>query len=212
MPKCSASVWTRGRRFLDVGAFVGYFTILASKLVGPTGRVVAVERDPGNRVLLEANLKRNDCSNVSVLPLCAWYARADLWLATNPDNRGGSTVHADRRAGDTAVPAAPLDTLLDDRFDLIKVDAEGSDHMALRGARRLLAGCPLAIVEFWPETPVSGLCPRGVLDCYQELGRTFALLDEAGRLKSTTAEELLASGPGYVELAPLPRRRRLFRR
>jgi FkbM family methyltransferase len=202
---------TRGSRFLDVGAFVGYFTILASKLIGPTGHVVAVEPDHRNLVLLQANLKRNDCSNVRVLPLSAWDSQDDLWLSTNPENRGGSTVHDDRRTGDTPVPAAPLDTLLDGRFDLIKVDAEGSDHIALSGARCLLARCPVAVVEFWPETPVSGRHPREILDCYEELGRTFALLDEAGRLRRTTADALLASGPGYVELALLPRPRRLFR-
>jgi FkbM family methyltransferase len=214
-PSVSALLRARlrsGGRFLDIGAFVGYFTILASKLVGPTGRVVAVEADARNRELLEANLEGNDCANVSVLSLAAWDAPGELWLSTNPENQAGSTVHADQRPGDTAVPVAPLDTLLDEQFNLIKVDAEGSDHVALRGARRILARCPLAVVEFWPETGVSGLEPREILDCYRDLGRTFALLDESGTLKSTTAEELLASGPDYVELALPPRRRRVFGR
>lgn len=188
----------RGSRFLDIGAFVGYFTVLAAKLSRPTGRVIAVEPDPRNRELLRANLKRNDCSNVRLFPIAAWDARAELWLSTNPDNRGGSTVHDDRRPGDTSVTAAPLDTLLDDQLDLIKVDAAGSDHIALRGARRLLASCPLAVVEFWPQTPVSGLTPREVLDCYRDLGRSCSVVGESGKLRAITAEELLDCGPGSV--------------
>jgi FkbM family methyltransferase len=194
-----------GMTFLDIGAHIGYFTILAATLVGPTGHVFAVEPDPGNAPLLRANLWRHRCGNVTFLPIAAWHSLGHVWLTTNPDNRAGSTVQQQYREGDVGVPAAPLDTLLDESFDLIKADAEGSDHIALQGAERLLSRCPLAVVEFWPQTVVNETEPREVLNTYHGLGRNLSLLSETGDLEPTTTDELLEQGPGYVELALVPR-------
>ena len=55
-----------GMTFVDVGANIGYFTVLGSRLVGPAGRVFAVEPDPRNLSILQANLDRFRCSNVTV--------------------------------------------------------------------------------------------------------------------------------------------------
>lgn len=128
-----------------------------------TGRVFAVEPDPDNGSLLRANIERKDCVNVELLPIAAWDRSERLWLSKNPENPGGSTVHCDERNGDLDVAAEPLDSLIRRRIDLVKTDAEGSDHRVLRGARRLLASCPLAVVEFWREEIVDGLEPHQVL-------------------------------------------------
>jgi hypothetical protein len=60
-----------GMTFVDVGANIGYFSVLASKLVGSKGRVLAVEPDPRTVSLLRANLRRHGCSNTTVLPIAA---------------------------------------------------------------------------------------------------------------------------------------------
>ena len=57
-----------GMTFVDVGAHVGYFSVLASRIVGETGQVFAVEVEPRNLELLRANLWRRRCDNVTVLP------------------------------------------------------------------------------------------------------------------------------------------------
>ena len=68
----SMTAWLRatlkpGDTFVDVGANVGYFTLLASDLVGPTGRVVAVEPSAATRRLLERNVSSNHVANVRIV-------------------------------------------------------------------------------------------------------------------------------------------------
>lgn len=54
-----------GMTFVDVGAHVGYFSVMASRRVGAAGRVLAFEPEPGNFALLEENLRRNGCTNAT---------------------------------------------------------------------------------------------------------------------------------------------------
>lgn len=189
-----------GMAFLDVGAHIGYFTVLASTLVGPSGRVVAVEPDPASVELLRANLARHGCTNVDVLALAAWDSSTRLPFTVRAANRAVSWVSPQGEG--LLVEAAPLDELLDAPFELIKSDAEGSDHVALFGARRLLAACPLAVVEFWPRTaPVPRpIEPREVAEGYQALGRELALVSAMGELEPITIDELLALEAEHVEL------------
>jgi SAM-dependent methyltransferase len=56
-----------GSVFVDVGANVGYYTLLASRLVGPGGAVYAVEPIPSTAAMLRANVRLNDCRNVVVI-------------------------------------------------------------------------------------------------------------------------------------------------
>src|SRR5262249_2012553 len=67
-----------GMTFVDAGANIGYFSVLGSNLVGPSGRVFCVEPDPLNLEILRANLERNSCDNATVLPVAAWKERTTL--------------------------------------------------------------------------------------------------------------------------------------
>ena len=58
-----------GMTFVDAGANIGYFTLLASRIVGKTGRVFAIERDPANLSILLANIERN---KATTSPSCRW--------------------------------------------------------------------------------------------------------------------------------------------
>ena len=80
-----------GMTVVDVGANFGYFSVLASKLVGSKGRVICVEVDPDNVEILRANLWKNGCSNASVLQVAAWDETTQLNLRTNPAGGAGST-------------------------------------------------------------------------------------------------------------------------
>lgn len=138
------SVLAPGDVYIDLGANIGYFTLLASRLVGRDGVVVAVE--PSVRALrkLTHHLWLNQCGNVLLLSCAA----ADVWRRdklglANESNIGGSSVVAKGTpVGSTeSVWLAPLDDLLqgaDLRPKLIKLDLEGFELAALRGARRLI--------------------------------------------------------------------------
>jgi FkbM family methyltransferase len=187
-----------GMTFVDVGAHVGYFSVLASALVGPRGRVVAVEPEPGNAALLRANLWRNGCANAVVLEVAAHDRQGHLPLARNSVNRGGSNLLG---GGDLLVPCAALDDLLDalgpPAADVVKVDAEGTDHLVLRGMARALArpGASVA-VEVLPDLAALGGDPvEAVLDYYWSLPLERHLLEPGGALRPVaTPQEVLAAG------------------
>ncbi len=161
-----------GMTFVDVGANIGYFSVLGSKLVGPQGRVIAVEADPANISILRANLWKNGCSNTLVLPVAAWFEEAELNLFSNPAGGAGSSVgHPDRADG--IVPAVRLDTVIDGTVNYMKVDCEGTDHRVVEGATGLIRANPrmLITVELVANrTGHTGDSPARMLDTYRGVG------------------------------------------
>jgi len=149
-----------GDHFVDGGANIGYFTLLAAKLVGPTGRVDAFEPLPDNRARLEANLHRNGLAD-----------RVRVHPAALSDAAGTATIHrfagdegnhgtASLFAGDGAVvarsisvPTVRMDEALSDTTPaLIKLDVEGAESLAIAGMTGLLRAQrpPAVILEHNP--------------------------------------------------------------
>lgn len=128
-----------GDVFLDVGAYIGWFTIQAAKVVGSSGRVIALEPDDCNREQLERNLALNGLSAVTILPVAAWFEAAELgwhagempvWSQVDRTSRGGS------------IRAVTIDSLVSDlaltNVNWIKMDIEGAETEALLGAEKTL--------------------------------------------------------------------------
>jgi FkbM family methyltransferase len=180
-----------GGVFVDVGANVGFHTVLAAQLVGSHGRVVAVEPAPWTLDLLRANVWRHG-ADVTVLPVAASDARGTAHLADELGHRSGARLAA---AGGVAVEAAPLDDLLPDlAVDVLKVDVEGAEPLVLRGAARLIersAGL-LAVVEFRDERHLSGEEPEEVLELYRSLGFELCLLRRNGEVERADVAAVLA--------------------
>lgn len=179
-----------GGVFVDVGANVGFHTVLASQLVGPSGTVVAIEPNPWTQELLRANLWRHGSSAV-VLPVAASDVPGTVYLEVDAEHRSGAHLGA---AG-IAVDARPLAELVPDAVvDLLKIDVEGSEPLVLRGAGALLERSPhlLAVVEFRDEPHIGGEDPAAVLAFYRSLGFELCLLHRDGRLRPANIEEVLA--------------------
>lgn len=122
-----------GDVFVDVGANMGYFTVLASRLVGDAGRVVAFEASPGTYAVLAEDVAMNRAGNVRAVNKAVSDRPGTLALYAGPaDNRGATSLHAERGGRFEAnVPAAPLLDLLQAderaRVRLIKIDVEGAE-------------------------------------------------------------------------------------
>jgi FkbM family methyltransferase len=185
-----------GMTFVDCGANIGYFSVLAARLVGPEGRVLAIEPDPGNVRILEANLSRHGCQNATVLPMAAWSERSQLNLIRHPTDGAVTKVGAGAGVGGagSVVSAAPLDELIQGRVDFLKVDCELTDHVVIGGARRLISENPSILItaEFCPwEDSHTGDSPRQMLRVYDEVGLApYEIVDMKGTVVPTTYEAL----------------------
>lgn len=146
-----------GDTFVDVGANIGFFSLLAHRLVGPTGRVHAVEATPSTADLLEGNIARNDAGRIIVHRCAAGDRRGTAAMVVHDAGNIGSNhlaLDSETTAGDTGtIPLRRLDDLLTgEAIRLIKLDIEGAEAMALRGASGLLDGeaAPALLFEFSP--------------------------------------------------------------
>jgi len=199
-----------GMRFVDVGANIGWFTIKAAGLVGETGHVIAVEPDPANLVLLRANVWRNRCSNVDVLPVAAWSETGHLSLVPLPDGGAATEVSVDERpyvddprvdvsrfSENALVPCARLEDFIQPPVELMKVDTQFTDHHAIRGLERTIDASPnlTVVVEFGPqELARRDEDPEAILAYYQGLGFELSLLKD-GEQRPSTPAQIMSDGP-----------------
>ena len=187
-----------GMTLVDVGAHVGYFSVLASGIVGSSGRVFAIEVEPRTLRLLRANLWRRGCDNVTVLPVAAYERRGHVRFVGNPDQLSGSSIDAEEGAVVRMVPCARLDDLLAGTVvDVIKIDVERVEPEVVRGAEALIRAAPALdiVTEFWPTHPsYGGGTPAEVLDYYESLGLQLQLLSRDGNTKPATQADVLARG------------------
>jgi len=129
-----------GDVFLDVGAYIGWYTIQAAKAVGPSGMVVALEPHAYNRNQLEENLALNGLVDCRVLPMAAWSEGTEIGWHADDDVPVWSRV--DRASHARSVQAVSIDSLVSEAgltdVNWIKMDIEGAEIEALEGAKKTL--------------------------------------------------------------------------
>ena len=181
-----------GDVFVDVGANVGYYTVLGGIQVGPQGRVVAVEALPTTAEQLRRNVSINGLKNVEIVQAAAYDRPGALQVRVPNSVFGMASVVTELRTqngGDTVttIPAVRLDDVCaeHDRIHVMKMDIEGAELQALEGARATLAKT----------------C-RVVIECNQDREKIEHLLREAGfrvtKLSFTTyvlADRAEGAGP-----------------
>ena len=194
-----------GMTFLDVGANLGYYTALATRAVGPNGRVLAVEPDPDSFGYLEQTIAANAVGNVQAFPVAASDAPATLPLYISTDNRGDNRLYASGEdRPQVEVTARPLDALLRenkiDTVDLIKIDVQGYEPKVIAGLRETIAASPnlTLLTEFWPQgIDEAGEDANEFLQTLRELGLTLHELQPDGSLAELTDDtDLIARHQG----------------
>ncbi len=171
-----------GMTVVDVGANLGYFSLLASKLVGPVGRVVALEPNSENCRLLLSSLRLSGISNVELLPVAADVAPGWAYYATHVGSNGGLVDDGDllSRFG-TVVPTFRLDDLVEGKVDFLKMDVEGAEGRVVLGATRIIeSDRPIITTELKDEMlqRVSGRSVADYLGYFGDLGYLPTLLDK----------------------------------
>lgn len=130
-----------GGVFCDLGANEGVFSVWASRRVGPTGRVLAVEPQARLWPVILRNLQLNDCANVSLLPFAVGEFRSEFEMTLFPSTNTGATSLVggvrSRFASRQPVTVLPTRDLLAGQgvevIDVLKIDVEGYELFALRG-------------------------------------------------------------------------------
>ena len=197
-----------GMWFVDGGANVGYFSLLADSLVGPTGRVDAFEPDPFNRSRLEQHLRENNARVTRVHPFALAAMRTILKLYRPAEgNHGMSSVYSDHNSSDLSfeVETVRLDELLETVPHLIKLDIEGSELAAIEGASAILRSdhAPDLIIEHNPASAHAGRYAPGdifnLLVSLQPAYRVYWIGWRLGRIENAGAlNQIQRQGNIYV--------------
>jgi FkbM family methyltransferase len=191
--------------FIDVGAHIGYFSLKAAKKVGPGGRVVSIEPNPRTLIELNENLRQSGAKQAVVQPVACADRRTRLDLFLGPESNTGTASLARQNAArdpgqqveSVTVDAVPLDEILEglnlSHVHVIKMDIEGAELIALRGAVKTLARYrPVLVLELIEEQ----LHNMGASEA-----ELVAFLNKAGYVRSQTADLNVAWLPAEAQQA-----------
>jgi FkbM family methyltransferase len=173
----------RGDSVLDVGAHIGYYSLILSDLVGKEGRVFAFEPDSKNFALLKKNVEINDLQNVTIVNKAVSDKSGSLLLYNGGGNSQNPTV-GNNGGESTKVPCVSIDSYFDEdhrKIDFVKMDIEGSELFVLKGMEQLLQKNPhiKLIVEFYPlGLSSAGVNPKTLLGYLKDRFFTLYNIDE----------------------------------
>ena len=185
-----------GMHVLDIGANIGYYTFLAASIVGPSGKVWAIEPNSKNVAFLLATRARNGFGHIEIIQAAA----SDRWevLSLDTANSNGTarpSVGVVPANFVNPVMALPLAACLpsNESLDVIKIDVEGAEGKAMRGMLALIERHrPVIFSEFTPSAllSMSGMSPREYLELFTSRNYSLAVLEHSGP-RAMTVDALL---------------------
>ena len=146
-----------GDVYIDGGANLGFLTLFASRCVGPTGKVFAFEPMPPTAARLEETIALNSLANVELKACAVWDSAITTKMYWFADADSGSVSLGKREdlqvEQEFNVPAVRIEDVVDRPVKAIKLDVEGAELAALRGAENLLKSSrPHILMELNPNT------------------------------------------------------------
>jgi FkbM family methyltransferase len=188
------SLLSEGMVFVDIGAHIGYYTLLAAQCVGACGKVYAFEPAPDNFRVLTRNIEQNALTNVVAesVAVARSSGRASFTLSDN-DSSSHSLAGAFQSGRRVEVETISLDEYFSEyegRIDIVKLDAEGAELAILEGMQQALARNPEMVLftEIYPRAMEAfGNSPEAFLAKLAHLGFSVTPFEEV-----RPAEEPLA--------------------
>lgn len=145
-----------GMTVCDVGANFGQHTALLSKLVGPKGKVYAIEASKVNTEYIKATIEANGCENVEIINRGVWSNSTEL-IFSHVDGASATSfcsnkddireIESNPACKYQTIFVSTLDDLVQGDIDFMKMDIEGSELFAIQGAQRFLASGAPVLVE-----------------------------------------------------------------
>lgn len=184
---------------LDIGANIGWYSLVLSTRAPEGVDIFAFEPHPENLELLRENVRRNAAGAINVVP-CAVSdvpGEQDLYVYDGA-NTGRHSMLPINQGERIRIKTVTLDSFWEERKlgqrtpRFIKVDIEGYELVALRGGRQVLQRCPSILLEYSPAfMQDAGLQPAELLDLMFSLGFDCTRVD-AGSAQPVTRDRLLA--------------------
>ncbi|MEM4282315.1 MAG: FkbM family methyltransferase [Candidatus Woesearchaeota archaeon] len=193
----------KGNVVLDIGANIGYYTLIFAKLVGKEGKVFAFEPDPTNFSLLKKNVEINCYKNVVLVQKAVSNKTGKVKLYLSETNKGDHRIY-DSHDGRKSIEVEVIQ--LDDYFknyngkvDFIKIDIQGAEWGAVQGMLNLLKKNKTVkiVTEFWPiGLKRFGIGPDAYLKLLIELGfKLYEVNEQEKRIKPVNIPKLLEAYP-----------------
>ena len=202
-PELTQLFWNSFRSdtvFVDVGANIGYFTLLAGSRIhaGSPGRVIAVEPNPECCALIERNLVINwSMCDIVLHKVAVGAQKGEAWLASPADRAANAHLATDggEAGGERKfrVPMETLDALVPDGLavDILKIDVEGHELSVFDGATRVLAQSPhIRIIMEWSQSQMSaaGVSSQAMQQKLASFGLVARRLPASKSLNDVTSE------------------------
>ena len=169
-----------GNHVLDLGANIGWYTVIAAKLIGKSGSVHAFEPDPDNFAILKRNVAISNVENiVTTEAIAVSDTKAEIQFYASKTNMGDHKIFADgEQQGVTSVPAVTLADYFDNYScsklpNLVKSDTQGSEGKLFKGAKPLFIENwrPVILFEFYPYGLInSSSDPLELLQYFYDFG------------------------------------------
>jgi FkbM family methyltransferase len=130
----------KGGIVLDIGANIGFYTLVMARLVGEKGRVYAFEADPTNFEILKKNVEVNGYQNVTLVNRAVLDKRGKIKLYVDKGNTAGNSLFKGKSKKYREVEAIKLDDYFkkNKKIDFVKLDIEGSEGRAMKGMSKIL--------------------------------------------------------------------------
>lgn len=206
--RLSETLAKEGEAVVDMGAYMGHYTLIFARLVGERGHVFAFEPEPQNFALLARNVEMAGyAKRVSCVKKAVSDETATGVMYLNKLNKGSHSMGQTAGSKTIEIEAVRLDDFFsedDAKISIIKMDIEGSEAHALRGMRCLLQRCRrIKILTEFNPTALSR-CESNPEDFLRDLeheGFGIYKIDESSQeLKKTTIRELMAMKDTYTNL------------
>lgn len=194
----------KGDIFVDVGSNFGYYTLLASVIVGKKGKVFSFEPDHYNFSILNRNSKINQRNNITCINKAVGEKSQRVNFYIDTDNYGRHNIIQNGRKDVSKVDLISLDNFFDKGFkiDVIKIDVEGVEEFVIKGMKKLINSNPSIklLIEFFPERINQGYSnPLNLKRLIHTLGFSIYEISDS-RLVKISFDDLYKKTRGRGEL------------
>jgi FkbM family methyltransferase len=188
--KIMKSLIKPGDVVVDLGAFIGYYTLIFAEIVGQSGQVVAFEPRPSNAQILRKNIQVNNYSNVLVEEKAVSDVEGKITLYLCTDNHGMNRLYKSAYCDESVeVECITLDSYFKNsnkKIDFIKMDVEGSEYGVLEGMTRILEknNNIKILLEFNPSSIIEyGKTPEELIGLLNSYGFNIYRLNRRTKAK-----------------------------